>query len=157
MVPVTVAKLAAADYADWLRLWLEWQHYLSGTIAPEVNSRTWRLLCEEGSGLMGLIARRFGEAVGFAHVSLTPFAWAGGPIMYLQDLFVTATLRGAGAGEVLLKEVYKLADDVGAAQVFWLASIEATVLQRFYDRHALRTPYVRFMRHRWPWFGADHH
>jgi hypothetical protein len=69
---------------------------------------------------------------------------------------VTATVRGGGVGEVLLKEVFKLADEVGAAQVFWLASLEDTGLQRFYDRHAIRTRYIRFMRHRWPWFEVDH-
>ena len=77
--------------------------------------------------------------------------------MYLQDLFVTKQLRGQGVGLALLNAVYDLADDTGAAQVFWLADEKDTALQRFYDRHALRTPYNRFMRHRWPWFGADLH
>ncbi len=140
MAPVTIAKLTSADHGDWRNLWLEWQRYLSGVLSEEVNARTWRLLTKDGSGLFGLIALRNGEALGFAHASMTPFAWASGPIMYLQDLFVTKQLRGQGVGLALLNAVYDLADDTGAAQVFWLADEKDTALQRFYDRHALAHP-----------------
>jgi GNAT superfamily N-acetyltransferase len=157
MTTVTIAKLTPADHGDWRKLWLEWQHYLSGILSEETNARAWSLLTKDGSGLFGLIARQDGEALGIAHASITPFAWAGGPIIYLQDLFVTKQIRGQGVGHALLSAVYDLADDMGAAQVFWLADQNDTALQRFYDRHALRTPYNRFMRHRWPWFAAEHH
>lgn len=71
---------------------------------------------------LGLIARSDdGPAVGLAHASLTPFAWAGGPILYLQDLFVTASVRGKGVGAEMLKAVYNLADEVDVSQVFWVA------------------------------------
>jgi GNAT superfamily N-acetyltransferase len=158
MSPIAITRIIPNDHSDWLRLFQEWQQHLSGMVTAETNARTWRLLCEQRSGLLGLIARNDkGQGVGLAHTSLTPFAWSGGPILYLQDLFVTSSVRGQGVGEMLLKAVYDLADDVDAAQVFWLADEHDTALQRFYDRHAVRTHYVRFMRHDWPWFAAGSH
>lgn len=156
---VTVARITPADHGDWLKLFQQWQRYLSGSLPMDVHERTWQLLCDERSGLLGLIARREGgESVGLVHASLTPFAWAGGSILYLQDLFVTASARGQGVGGVLLNAVYSLADEKGASQVFWLANEEDSALLRFYSRqHAVRTRYVRFMRHDWPWFAPGTH
>jgi GNAT superfamily N-acetyltransferase len=158
MSPFTIAKLTPSDQSDWLRLFQEWQHHLSGNVSAETNARTWRLLCDRNSGLLGLIARdEHGTAVGIAHASITPLAWAGGPILYLQDLFVTASLRGKGVGAEMLQAIYNLADEVGAPHVFWVADENDVPLQRFYARHAVRTHYVRFMRHDWPWFAPGTH
>jgi GNAT superfamily N-acetyltransferase len=122
------------------------------------KSRARQMLCDEKSGLLGLIAKtEDGESVGLVHASLTPFAWAGGPILYVQDLFVKASARGQGAGSILMNAVYRLADEKGASNVFWLTNAEDVVLRRFYDRHAVHTRYVRFMGHDWPWFAPDIH
>jgi GNAT superfamily N-acetyltransferase len=158
MPTFAIAKVAPTDHTDWLRLFQEWQHHLSGNITAESNARTWLMLCERDSGLLGLIARSDdGSAVGLAHASLTPFAWAAGPILFLQDLFVTASMRGNGVGQEILRAVYDLADEIGASQVFWLVDENDIPLQRFYDRHAVRTHYVRYMRHHWPWFASLAH
>jgi GNAT superfamily N-acetyltransferase len=65
-------------------------------------------------------------------------------------------MRGKGVGANLLQAVYDLADEVGASQVIWVADEHDVPLQRFYDRHAVRTHYVRFMRRDWPWFATPH-
>ena len=155
MVRVVIARLAQSDREDWIALFREWQEYLSAIPLPDDSmDRTWRLLSQENSGLIGLIARNdAGQRLGLAHVSLTPFAWAGGPIIYLQDLFVTSAARNLGVGAAMLREIYRLADDLKAAQVFWVADLEDAPLLRFYDRYAMRSHYVRFMRHGWPWYA----
>lgn len=159
MAAVTVARISSPDRGDWLNLFQQWHHYLSGTVPTENLERAWQLLCDERSGLLGLIARREGgDSVGLVHASLTPFAWSGGPILYLQDLFVTASARGQGVGKLLFDAVYSLADEKGASQVFWLADEEDSALHHFYSRqHAIRTRHVRFMRREWPWYAPGTH
>ena len=44
-----------------------------------------------------------------------------------------------------------------ARHVFWVADERDVPLRRFYERHAVRTHYVRFMRRDWPWFAPDTH
>ena len=159
MASVTVARITPADRGEWLDLFLQWQRQLSGSLSAETHERTWQMLCDEGSGLFGLLARREdGASVGFAIASLIPFAWAGGPILYLQDLFVTAAARGQGVGSIMLNAVYALADEKGTPHVFWLVHEEDSELDRFYTRHhAVRTRYVRYMRQDWPWFAPGAH
>lgn len=152
MDTIRVAQVQAADKADWLRLWEEWQRHMSGAVPVEVSERSWQLALDPARKLVILIARlREGEAVGFAIVSFAPFAWTGSDIAFLQDLFVSEKARGHGAGEALLKAVYAEADERGANQVFWMVAESDDRLQRFYARNAIRTPYLRYMREAWPW------
>jgi GNAT superfamily N-acetyltransferase len=149
---VTIARVTPADRADWERLWQAWQDHMEGAVPAAATAASWDLLMCDGSGLTALIARTADRtAVGFANVSTTPFAWTGGPILFLQDLYVLEEARGAGAGEALLQGVYRLADDLGASQVFWMVDEEDARLQGFYARHGIRTPYLRYMRHPWTW------
>jgi GNAT superfamily N-acetyltransferase len=149
---LTVARVTASDFADWERLWRAWQDYMQGAVPAAVTAASWALMMRADSGLTALIARTAdGTALGFANVSTTPFAWTGGQTLFLQDLFVLEEARGAGAGEALLKGVYGLADELGASQVFWMVDEDDPRLQGFYARHGIRTPYLRYMRHPWPW------
>lgn len=149
---VEVRDVAASDREDWFRLWQEWQEHMHGAVPAAVSEQAWVQCLDPGSGLHALIARSAeGAALGFAHASVAPFAWTGTPILFLQDLFVTPQARGQGAGEALLTSIYALADRLGAAQVFWMVDEENARLQAFYEHHAIRTPYLRYMRHPWPW------
>ena len=125
---------------------------MEGAVPAAVTATTWDIMMRDDSGLTALIARADdGTAVGFANASATPFAWTGGLILFLQDLFIVEEVRGAGAGEALLKGVYSLADELGATQVFWMVDEDDSRLQGFYARHGIRTPYLRYMRRPWPW------
>lgn len=152
MAGVTVGRAGPKDKEAWLGLWQEWQRHMKGAVPADVTERAWRQAQEPDSNLVILIAHSpDGAAVGFATVSFTPFAWTGSDIAFLQDLFVSAHARGKGAGDILLKAVYALADERDATQVFWMVDETDTKLHRFYERNGIRTPYLRYMREPWPW------
>ena len=152
MDTIRVTRAMAEDKADWIRLWGDWQRHMKGTVPVEVTEGSWRLALDPQSRLTILLARRSdGEALGFATVSFAPFAWTGADVAFLQDLFVSESARGQGAGEALLKAIYADADARGVAQVYWMVDETDEKLQRFYERNAIRTPYLRFMRAPWPW------
>ena len=149
---IRVAEASPADRDAWLGLWQQWQHHMKGAVPADVTERSWQLAQEEGDGLVILLGfTPEGEAIGFATLSFTPFAWTGSDIAFLQDLFVTEGARGLGAGEALLGAVYAKADEQGASQVFWMVDEADNGLQRFYERNGIRTPYLRYMRGPWPW------
>jgi GNAT superfamily N-acetyltransferase len=152
MARVAVTKAQPADQAQWLRLWEEWQAHMKGSVPADISAKTWAAILDDASGLHALLARdEDGQALGFAHISVTPFAWTASDILFLQDLFVSETARGLGVGGHLLDGVYRLGDELGASQVFWMVDEDDPDLQRFYARHAMRTPYLRYMRQPWPW------
>ena len=149
---IRVAEAGLADRDAWLGLWQQWQRHMKGAVPAEVTERTWQRAQEPGSGLVILLGfTPESEAIGFATLSFTPFAWTASDIAFLQDLFVADGARGLGAGEALLSAVYAKADEQGANQVFWMVDETDKGLQRFYERNAIRTPYLRYMRGPWPW------
>lgn len=149
---ISVSEVAASDEHDWRRLWNDWQAHMAASVPPQVSDAAWELVSDPTSGLHALIARNeLGTAIGFAHVSRTPFAWTASPILFLQDFFIAEIERGRGAGAALLKAVHEFADVQGATQVFWMVDERDRRLQEFYARHAVRTPYLRYMRFPWPW------
>lgn len=147
-----VTPAGPRDKEAWTGLWLAWQRHMSGTVPAEVTEKTWQRAHEPEGMLVILLARMpDGTAIGFATVSFTPFAWTGSDIAFLQDLFVLDQARGQGAGEALLRAVYREADKRRASQVFWMVDETDEKLQRFYARSGIRTPYLRYMRTPWPW------
>jgi GNAT superfamily N-acetyltransferase len=149
---IEVKRARAEDKDAWLGQWHLWQRHMKGAVPADVTERTWQRAQEPDGGLLILLGfTPAGEAIGFATVSFTPFAWTGADIAYLQDLFVRESARGQKAGDALLRAVYREADRRGASQVFWMVDAADERLQRFYERHGIRTPYLRYMRKPWPW------
>lgn len=145
-----VRPVAAADRPQWFELWHSWQRHMGGAVPDATSEEAWIKLQEPGSGLHCVVAEVSERLRGFAIFSITPFAWTGSPVVFLQDLFVGEVARGMGVGEALLMGVYDFADSQGASNVFWFVDEDDARLQGFYDRHATRTPYLRYMRKPWP-------
>jgi GNAT superfamily N-acetyltransferase len=149
---IRVSEARQKDKDLWVGLWRAWQRHMRGAVPADVTERTWRRSQAPDGDLLILLGFTPGsEAVGFATVSFTPFAWTGSDIAFLQDLFVLEDARGQGAGDALLRAVYRAADERGATQVFWMMDETDERLQRFYGRNGIRTPYLRYMREPWPW------
>lgn len=66
-----------------------------------------------------VIARRGGEALGFALFFHNFSTFAGKPGIYLEDLYVRADARGRGVGTTLLQHVARLACERGCARFEW--------------------------------------
>lgn len=148
---LTVRRAGEHDRDAWQSLWEAWQAHMDGRVPDHITASSWRKMIEPDSGLFAVIAFEQGRPLGFGNVSHTPFAWTGDEVLFLQDLFVTPYARGKGVGAALLMAIYAEADRLKASQVFWMVDEKDPELQAFYDRHAMRTPYLRYMRGSWPW------
>ncbi len=68
---------------------------------------------------MALIARRAGEAVGYALFFPIYSTFKTRACLHLEDLYVTPNARGAGFGEAMLRRVAQIADERGCARLQW--------------------------------------
>jgi GNAT superfamily N-acetyltransferase len=76
------------------------------------------LFCESPK-VHALIAEIDGLAVGFAVYFHNYSTWLGKHGIYLEDLYVSPTARGSGAGKTLLKELSKIAVANDCGRVEW--------------------------------------
>lgn len=76
-------------------------------------------LFSEQAPARALICSLDGEPVGFAVYFFSYSTWLGRKGLYLEDLYVSPTHRGSGAGKALLRHLAKLACDTGCGRFEW--------------------------------------
>jgi GNAT superfamily N-acetyltransferase len=81
-----------------------------------------------------LLAERDGAPVGFALFFQSYSTWRGRAGIYLEDLYVQETHRGAGIGTALLRRLAEIAIERGCARLEWSALEWNTSAIAFYER-----------------------
>lgn len=66
-----------------------------------------------------LICTLDGQPVGYAVYFLSYSTWLGRKGMYLEDLYISPSSRGGGAGKHLLRHLAQLAYDSGCGRLEW--------------------------------------
>jgi len=65
-------------------------------------------------------------------------------VCYLQDLFVDASVRGAGAGRALIERVGQVARERDCLRLYWTTKEDNATARRLYDRLAKFTGFIRY-------------
>lgn len=142
-----IRPLAAADEADWRRLWTGYLEFYKTSVPEEVYRTTFaRLLGGDPQEFHGLVAERGGRVIGLAHYLFHRHCWRIENVVYLQDLYVEPEVRGTGAGRALIEAVYAAADAAGCPSVYWLTQDFNATARRLYDRIGKVTPFIRYQR-----------
>lgn len=87
-----------------------------------------------------------GERIGLVHYLFHSHAWKIEDVCYLQDLFVCENWRGKGVARALMEAVYDIADQRGAASVYWMTQSFNTDARKLYDRVGAETPFIKYIR-----------
>ena len=90
------------------------------------------------------MAWRDGRAVGLVQWIFHRSNWSQTNSCYLQDLFVSPEIRGAGAGRQLIEHVYAQARNAGSTRVHWLTHESNHTAMQLYDRIAQRSGFVQY-------------
>ncbi|MGB3280521.1 MAG: GNAT family N-acetyltransferase [Pseudorhodobacter sp.] len=141
-----IRRMKQLDKAEWLMLWQQYNTFYERDVAGKITERVWNALHSGAGEPSGYVATKDGMLVGFTHYFFLPSTSDWGPRCYMQDLFVTPSMRGNGIGEALIQSVYADADNNDAAQTYWLTATTNTTAQELYDRVASRTPFVKYRR-----------
>lgn len=144
---VLIRPLAAADEAEWRRLWTGYLEFYETSVSEEVYRTTFaRLLGDDPHDYHGLMATSDGKPVGLAHFLFHRHGWRVENVVYLQDLYVDPSVRGTGAGRALIEAVYAAADSAGCPSVYWLTQDFNVTARQLYDRIGKATPFIKYQR-----------
>ncbi|GAB7192973.1 GNAT family N-acetyltransferase [Kineococcus sp. NUM-3379] len=132
-VDVVVAVASERDLGEVLGLFRQYLEFYERP-HPEAAVRAFLEQRFARGDSVALLARAGAEAVGLAHVYPTLSSLSLAPVWVLNDLFVTGTARGTGAGTALLREVSRLAAEAGAVAVALETYPDNTGAQRLYER-----------------------
>jgi GNAT superfamily N-acetyltransferase len=146
-MPVETRPFRATDFEAWLPLWNGYLDFYRMILADDVTAETWRRLLDPDHVVSGFGAfDASGRMLGIVHYLFHPVTWAVGPRCYLEDLFVDPSARAKGVGRALIEAVYRVADEEGADQVYWLTAEDNARARRLYDKVATVTPFIKYRR-----------
>ena len=115
-----IRRAVANDVGTILRLIKELAAYER---EPDAVVATEAGLLRDGFGdaplFQVLLAEHEGRPVGFAFYFLQYSTWRGGPVLYLEDLFVEVSHRGRGLGKALMQALASEAVLLGCSRIQW--------------------------------------
>ena len=97
MPSVSIRALRAGDEQRWRGLWAGYLEFYETVLATNVTDIQWQRLLDPAQDPHGLGAVVHDELVGFVHYQHQRTTWLVDDCIYLEDLFVDRSARGAGA------------------------------------------------------------
>ena len=140
---VTVRALREDDYPRWRMLWDGYTHFYDCELDESVTASTWQRALNPDSALLCRVTEIEGKVVGFALCVLHDGTWSTAPICYLEDLFVDAEVRGAGAGKALIDALMEEGKREGWSKLYWVTR-QNNPARKLYDKFGEADDYVRY-------------
>jgi GNAT superfamily N-acetyltransferase len=145
MSRIEVRAAAADDEAVWRELWAGYCAFYESDVPDDVTTATWRRLLDSGEPMEALIAEQDGRIVGFANYVLHRKTWSAADACYLEDLFVSHTARGSGAGRALIEALLDRARSRGWDNVYWHTRQDNWRARALYDSFTQADDFVRYV------------
>ena len=144
---LVIRPLRAEDESVWRKLWSEYLVFYESGVTEEVFATTFqRLIDPARTQQNALVAEQDGEVIGLVHYIYHAHNWKVEDVCYLQDLYVSADVRGTGAGRALIEAVYAAADENGTPTVYWMTQDFNENARKLYDRIGQLTPFIKYSR-----------
>jgi GNAT superfamily N-acetyltransferase len=147
---VRIRDIEPSDYEQWLPLWDGYNAFYgrSGPAAlpAEITAMTWKRFFEPTEPMHALVAELDGRLVGLTHYLFHRSTTLLAPICYLQDLFTAPDRRRTGVGRALIQAVYRRAEQLGSARVYWQTHETNVLAQRLYDQVAERSGFIVYRK-----------
>lgn len=141
-----IRPIREPDRSQWDSLWAGYLEFYKTELTDDQTDLTWGRLIDEDYEMHGLVAELEGELVGLAHFSFTHSSWAENRELYLEDLFVSSTVRGQGFGKALILALDEVAREEGSKRVWWMTQEGNVVARKLYDSVAELSEFVRYTR-----------
>jgi GNAT superfamily N-acetyltransferase len=143
---IKITPLSNADYDPWLVLWQCYLTFYETHLPMSTTDATWRNLLDSNVAIYGFGAWQDGTLVGITHVVLHPNTWDTTECCYLEDLYVSESVRGQGVGRALIEQVYDFARQKNCNRVYWTTQEGNTTARSLYDTIATQTDMVQYRK-----------
>jgi GNAT superfamily N-acetyltransferase len=142
---VRVRAAEVADEPAWREMWAGYCAFYRIALPDAVTDATWSRILDPVSEIGALIAVDGSRSIGFANYVVHPYTWSASRTCYLEDLFVRADARGAGAGRALIERLLELGGERGWDRVYWHTHAGNSVARALYDSFCERDEFVRYV------------
>lgn len=150
MSDIAVREIEKPDRAQWESLFAGYNAFygrVGATALPgELIEATWQRFFDPAEPVHAIVAEHDGQLVGLAHYLFHRSTTQIQLTCYLQDLYTSEQLRGAGVGRKLILAVYDRALASGSPRVYWQTHETNITAMRLYDKIAERSGFVVYRK-----------
>ena len=143
---IEIRPLAASDFDAWLILWNDYLTFYETSLPLSTRKNTWHHIGNHDTPIYGFGAWKDERLVGIVHTVLHPNTWNDTDCCYLEDLFVSAAVRGQGVGRALIAHVYDFAAQKHCNRVYWTTQAHNAPARALYDTLATKTDMVQYRK-----------
>lgn len=138
MEPLSITRLQAADQDAVVSLLVaQVKEHRFPSKSEGVAQVAARILSDEQYGFF-LVARMGSDIIGVAYVSTIMSVEHGGPVGWLEELYVSPEHREQGVGSALLKAVLEQAREAGLIAIDLEVDVEHQRAESLYTRFGFR-------------------
>lgn len=138
MEPLSITRLQAADQDAVVSLLVaQVKEHRFPSKSEGVAQVVARILSDEQYGFF-LVARMGSDIIGVAYVSTIMSVEHGGPVGWLEELYVSPEHREQGVGSALLKAVLEQAREAGLIAIDLEVDVEHQRAESLYTRFGFR-------------------
>jgi GNAT superfamily N-acetyltransferase len=136
MSNINIRPACQNDRPQWDPLWRDYIRFYESMMTDEQTETLWQRIHDPENAIQCRVAEdsQAGKLVGMVHFFPHASTWNINPVCYLNDLFVSNEIRGAGIGEALINAVVEEARDQGWEEVYWLTQNHNSVARGLYDK-----------------------
>lgn len=139
-----IRDLAPQDKTQWLELWTGYLDFYEKELSEAQTDLSWERLLHAKDGLHAIVAEHDGKLVGLAHYFWTPSTWQQNKDLYLEDLFVSPSVRGGGVGQSLIEALVGICLKSGGSKVHWQTHHTNKTAIALYEKLATQSEFVVF-------------
>ena len=141
---MSVRAVRATDFDAWLPLWQGYLTFYEATLAPEITERTFARFLDSAEPMWAAVAERDGQLLGLVNCVVHRSTWSLTHYAYLEDLFVTPTARGTGAGRALIEWVQQETRAHQCSKLYWHTQRNNALAQQLYNRLARQSGFIEY-------------
>ena len=134
---INIRQVKLTDRDAWQQLWYQYlTFYKVENFNVELTQTLWQRIHIVKHPINCFVAEnnKNEELVGFVHFFPHVDTWKLAPVCYLEDLFVSKTIRSFGVGEQLIASVVKEAKDKNWHHVYWKTQKDNIMARGLYDK-----------------------
>ncbi|MFW3896753.1 GNAT family N-acetyltransferase [Pseudomonas bharatica] len=130
---IAIRPLEPGDLEQWSDYWRSYQTFYKVDLGAEITRLTWERFFDPSEPVHCAVAADGERIHGFVTYVFHRSTWGKNDFCYLEDLYVSAEVRGQLIGKRLIEYVQGQAREKACDRLYWHTQESNRTAQRLYD------------------------
>lgn len=141
---ISIRPVAQEDFEKWSEYWDKYQEFYAVNLSEETTRTTWARFFDAAEPVHCAVATDGQRLFGFVNFVFHRSTWGRNDFCYLEDLYVSPSVRGQKIGKKLIEYVQRQASERQCERLYWHTQETNHTAQRLYDWIAERPGVIEY-------------